>query len=430
MANFDVSFLNSKLKKSTGDYGFLVDQLSIKENQLASDGKLSPGDYDLLVGEAQKVYAHPGLTPDQRSNIKVKISAWDQGKKVNSLKDSQNLTKLNNEVKDDNIKNSMILAKNPSVFLQASVASTRAKLNSLSESINNLQSAGDDASSHLLEYEKTLNDYNDLLQAQSDVTEYQKAPSGKPTSAFAAYVNTNTKGEVTGISIEKAGSRTGYAETNGLYGGLPIYGNAKLQNGKQTFKIGDQSFSAANILVPDPQNPGSFKNNKLVSESSQTNLGMGRTKATAGGYTDINLETIRSQTVVPVDSYVKGNKGFIYQAKSDGTYKKIVNSTPEKLGIDINDLPSIPRDYENNLIIPRVSETVDESMAPELPMPQVGASSVSYQPTQTTTPTAQVSAGQPNTKAPTERAPKSTQGLAESTFNKAKSFFGGLFGGK
>lgn len=429
MANFDLSFMNSKTRKSSGDYGFLVDQLSIKENQLSSDGKLSPGDYNLLTSEAQKVYSHPGLTPDQRSNIKVKISAWEKGKQVNSLNDSQNLTRLNNEVKDDNIKNSMILASKPDVFIKASVASTLAKLNSLSDSINNLQASGDDSSSHLLEYEKTLNEYNDLLQAEQDMSTYMASPTGKPTSAFAAYVNTNTKGEVTGISIEKAGSKTGYAETNGLYGGLPVFGNAKLQNGKQTFKLGDQSFSATNILVPDPMNPGSFKNNKLISESSQSDLGMGRTKATAGSYIDVGASTIRSQTVVPVDSYVRGSKGFIYQAKGDGTYKKLVNTTPESLGIELNNLPSIPKDYENNLIIPRVSETIDGSIMPALPLPSFGStpnmSMPTTAPTGTTTPTP---SGVTNTPSPKERSPQSVKGLAGRTFDAAKSFLGGLFG--
>jgi hypothetical protein len=47
MANFDFSGIGVKAKTSA-DYGFLVDKLDIKRNQLESDGKLSPGDYDLL----------------------------------------------------------------------------------------------------------------------------------------------------------------------------------------------------------------------------------------------------------------------------------------------------------------------------------------------------------------------------------------------
>lgn len=430
MANFDVSFMNKNLRKSSGsDYGFLIDQLTIKENSLASDGKLSPGDYDLLAEEAQKLYAHPGFTPDQRSNISVKISGYKKGKKTTGLKDSQDLNKLDNETKDDNLKSAMILASKPEAFIKANIASTKAKINSLADSINNLQGSGDDASSHMLKYQEALNQYNDLLQAEDDIVAYQAAPSGKPVSSFAAYITTNSKGEVTGIQIEKAGTKTGYAETNGLYGGLQIYGNAKVMNGKQTFKFGDQTFSATNILVPDPQNPGAFKNNKLVSESSQTSVGAGRTRATANTFVDVNASNVRSQTVVPAGEYIKGAKGVIYQAKGDGTYKKIVNSSAEKLGIDINDLPSVPRDYENNLIIPKANETIDASLPPPMPLPTT-MSQGSPTPTATTTPQSSGPAptGQPNTPSPTVRAPKDAAGVADTTKKSAKGFFSRLFG--
>lgn len=432
MANFDVSFLNKKMRKSSGgDYGFLIDQLTIKENSLASDGKLSPGDYDLLTQEAQKLYAHPGFTDDQRSNISVKISGYKKQKKTTGLSDSQNLTRLDNETKDDNLKSSMILAGNPESFLKANIASTKAKINSLADSINNLQGSGDDASAHMLKYQDALNTYNDLLQAADDVKNYNAAPSGKPTSSFAAYVTTNSKGEVTGIQIDKAGNKTGYAETNGLYGGLPIYGNAKVMNGKQTFKFGDQTFSATNILVPDPQNPGAFKNNKLVSESSQTSVGAGRTRATAGAYVDVNTTTVKSQTIVPAGSYVKGNKGVIYQAKDDGTYKKIVNSSPEKLGMDVNDIPSVPKDYEQNLIIPKANETLDYSLPPATPLPSTlnqGAPAPSTTTSSTPPVPTPAPAGRPNTPAPTERAPQDATGVADKTNKSAKGFFSRLFG--
>lgn len=430
MATFDVSFLNPKLQKSsTQDYGFLADQLSIKENSLSSDGKLSPGDYDLLITEAQKLYAHPGLTPDQRSNVSVKISSWQKNKKVSNLNDAQDLTRLNNEVKDDGVKNSMLLASNPEAFIKATLDSTKQKLNSLTNAINNLQDSGGDASSHLLEYEKTLNTYSDLMQASEDIINYKSAPSGKPTSAFAAYVTTNSRGEVTGIAIDKAGSKTGYAETNGMYGGLPVYGNAQIINGKQTFKFGDQTFSAANILVPDPQNPGSFKNNKLVSESTQSQIGSGRTKATAGQYVEVQPTTIKSQSVIPSGSYAMGSKGFIYQAKEDGSYKKLVNMTPEILGVDPKDIPAIPKDYENNLIIPRVTETVDGSNPINMPTPTTMSPVV---PTSSTTMTNQSpqaqTGGRPNTPSPTVRSPKTSQGIAGKVMGAAKSFLGGLFG--
>jgi len=53
MAVFNVAFLNPNLRKKSGtSVGILSDQLSILENELGKDGYLSPGDYDLLIQEA------------------------------------------------------------------------------------------------------------------------------------------------------------------------------------------------------------------------------------------------------------------------------------------------------------------------------------------------------------------------------------------
>ena len=56
MATFNVSFLNPSLQKSGGSapsVSILSDQLQILENELAKDGYLSPGDYDLLISKAR-----------------------------------------------------------------------------------------------------------------------------------------------------------------------------------------------------------------------------------------------------------------------------------------------------------------------------------------------------------------------------------------
>src|SRR5436309_649399 len=110
MPAFDFSNIT---KKAGTDFGFLVDQLDIKRNQLESDGKLSPGDYDLLTKQAQTIYAHPGLSPAQRSNVLVKISQYTQEKKVTAQKDSNDIKRLNNNLQDDHLKNAMLFGNNP-----------------------------------------------------------------------------------------------------------------------------------------------------------------------------------------------------------------------------------------------------------------------------------------------------------------------------
>ena len=204
MANFDVSFLNPKLRgTSSQDYGFLVDQLDIKRNQLEADGKLSPGDYKLLTAEAQKIYAHPGLTPAQRSNIEVKISSYQSDSNKNLSKDANNISRINREIKDDMSKIGLRFSNQPTKFLEAQAAAYNAKIDSLSESINQLEAAGDDATEHYNELTTTLDDYNNTLQALDDVTNYKGGSA--PTSNYAAYVVTNSKGEVVDLKVDRVG---------------------------------------------------------------------------------------------------------------------------------------------------------------------------------------------------------------------------------
>ena len=146
MAVFDVSFLNPNAKRGSGGYGVLVDQLSILENQLESNGKLSAGDYDYLTSEAEKLRNHPSLTNDQRSNVDVKISAYKKGKQVSGLKDTQDIGRLNREMKDDFNKNSLLFENNPKVLLKANADALQAKLEMLTDSITSREGASDDSS--------------------------------------------------------------------------------------------------------------------------------------------------------------------------------------------------------------------------------------------------------------------------------------------
>lgn len=429
MAQFDVSFLNPKLRKSGSSYGRLIDQLDILQSKLEADGKLSPGDYDLLIEKGQELYSAPGMTPENRSNILVKMERYKSQKSSNGLKDAGNITNMTDNVRDDQIKATMIFSKSPSVLVKANMESTRNKLNQLSDAIDSGQAAGDNVSSYLIDYNETLQKFNDLADIQNAMTSYAK--DGKPIPGYAAYITTNTRGEITDVKLAKAGDISGYAETNGLYGGLQIYGKPRKEGDKQVFKIGNSSFSAANIMVPDPANPGSFKTNQLTSDSQKTSAGR-LTKATAGQYQDVDLNTVRSQTAVPPGSYAMGSKGFFYQAKDDGTYKKIVNATSEKLGISEDDILHLPKEMESSAIMPRVSETTDFSVAPVTPLPStINADTPTPVTDASSTPPqapAVAQGGTSRTPSPTERAPSGLGGYAKSALGAAKGFFGKLFG--
>lgn len=426
MAVFNVSFANKKTQSSGQDYGILVDQLDILESTLAADGKLSPGDYTLLTQKAQQLYGHPGLSPAQRSNIEVKISSYKSSSSKTSLKDSQDISQLNNEVQDDGRKASMLFGNNPAKFLETQAAIQSAKVRQLADSINSLDQSGSDSSAHVNEYNDALTTYQDTLQALEYVQGH--AAGAAPTSDYSAFITTNNDGEIVGVKIGREGSQAGYLETNGLYGGLKIYGKLNhKENGKNVFMLGNQRYSGTDVVVPGPD--GTMKTSTLVNESMQKGKAGVFTTAVAG-YSDMNPETTRTQSAIRSGGYAQGSKGFIYKKNEDGTYTKYVNATPEKLQISDNQIIKLPNSMEQS-ILGSVTSTIDSAMpAPTLPVPPTltPTTNAPVAPTSTSPGMSRLPAGSPPPQ-PTDRSPQSSQGLASRVIGGAKSFLAGLFGG-
>ena len=434
MPVLDVSFLNPNAKRSgtgAGGYNVLVDQLSILEKNLENDGKLSPGDYDYLIGQAQKLMNSPSLSSDQRSNVAVKIAGYRKNKSTDGLKDTEDISRLNRDVTDSLRQNVTLLANQPNVMLQANADALHAKLSRLADSVNRLDQSGDDPTQHLNEYNNTLSELKDTLTALEDSEKYQ-AGTGQPGSKFVAYVTTNTKGEISDVQVGRVG-KTGYAQTNALYGGMQVYGkvNAK-ENGKNIFLIGDKRFTAPDNLLPGPD--GTFTSSPLIDESIQK--GKNYKSVSGTPYVDLDTNNIRAQNTIDAGGWALGEKGTLYQRTPEGQYKKYVNVKPEQyetLGITANNLFKVPRVLEQG-ILPGVSETIDGAGGLTLPTAPVGQvqydqpigpmpaqAGATPRPTPTPTPS-------PRTSAPTSRAPKDTKGIAGRAYDSAKSFLGGIFG--
>jgi len=158
MATFNVSFLNPALKKAGGGsgVGLLADQLTILENNLAKDGYLSPGDYDILVEKAREIQMGNSLTADQRSNYDVKISNYEKAKDLAKIENSDDIEKMNKILNSESAEDVMVAGNNPIEFLNGRVASIQAKLNDLSETITRRTAAGDDTVDYYNEYNATL----------------------------------------------------------------------------------------------------------------------------------------------------------------------------------------------------------------------------------------------------------------------------------
>lgn len=426
MPAFDFSGIGMKAKASK-DYGFLIDQLDIKRNQLESDGKLSPGDYDLLIGQGRQIFSHPGLSPAQRSTMLVKISQYEQEKKTSVLKTANDIPRINNELKDDFAKNAMFFGNNPQLLLRANEDAVRLKVAQLSQSIDALNNAGDDASAHLNEFRETLNLFNDFSQARDDVKNYQ--PGGKPTSNFVAYVTTNSSGEIVNMEVGRTGSKTGFAETNGLYGGLQIYGKVNRKEfGKNIFVLGNNTFSGSDLTVQDPTTPGAFRSAPLLSEDTKGGRNIGLVINT---YKDVDLNFVMTQGAIRTGGWAEGGSGFLYKKLPSGQYQKYINTSKEQLEISDNDIIRIPKAMEQGLL-PNVIETID-GLKPFIPPISPAATSTPVAPAMPAGPAAPAPSplptGTSRTPSPTVRSPQTIGGYAEKALNVGKGILQYLFRG-
>jgi len=423
MATFNVAAALGKTAKSQ-DYGFLVDQLDILESQLkGQDGVLSSSDYQVLKGAAQKLYAHPGLTPAQRSNIEVKVASYDSSAKTNEFKKSGDLATIERDLQNNNIDNSTINGSNPVNFMKAKELSLLANLRQIENSIARLDNAGEDSSAHYNKRNALMEDLNNLNQAIEDTTKYQAG--SQPTSNLRAYIKTNSKGQIVNIDVLPYGSKSGYVDTNRVYGGLIIAGapNNKLPNGNVAFKLGNENLVASGSASFDPAT-GTFTNNNVLKPEAEGGVSNMGTATTYKSFADSGVTT--QKTAYPNQYFKPTDSKFIYKMNADGNFTKYASTTPQNLGITENDLMPVSNDFESSNIVPYVKDTVMNGPELNLPTPPAGAPA----PTASTTPPAstQQTGGTSRTKSATERSPQTSQGIVGKALDAAKGFFGKLFG--
>lgn len=357
MATFNVSFLNPALRKSGGSgVGVLADQLAILENSLGKDGFLSPGDYDILIEKAREIQMNNSLSANQRSAYDVKISGYEKSKEVSNLQKSSDIERMNKSLKSEAAEDVMVVGNNPQLFLKARVASLQAKLNDLAEVITQKTASGDDTTDYYNEYNATLQEYRTKLEASQSMQDFANDQT-KPIQGYVAYVTTNKNGEIVDVDYGKYGEKSGYAETNGMVDGFQVYGKINYkEDGKNYFKLGDKTFTAADMLIQDPANPGSMKPTKLMADV-QDPSGRGIATRAAAGYVNIPGATIQIQSYLPNNSWAKGVNGTLYHRDETGNYKKYINATEENMPID-GPILSIPESFEKSLMR-NVRETID-----------------------------------------------------------------------
>jgi len=431
MPSFDFSGISKK--SSSQDYGFLVDSLEIMENRLASDGKLSPGDQKLLKQKAQQIYANPGLSNAQRSNIEVKISRYDRDAATTNLKDTSDLNRINRDIQNETKNVVSAVGNDPISVLTGKQALLEMKLFRLKEIAANEERAGDDSSATQLELSKTQNEWLDTNAALEFTKTYQ--PGSAPSTDFVLDIETNSKGEIRDVQVSRSGdSKPGYLATSGVLSGFSIRGkvNSKIssQEGKNVFKLGNQTFSASSLLRPGAD--GTFKADTLVADSQQSALGSRGLTRGSSEFLDLNPSDLRIQRSSNPGEYIQ-TKDSIYKDLGNGKYERYVGATKEQLGIDDSDILSNLPDMILKTVRDNTVKTTDTTPAytpPEGVMygPPKPSSLPAAPEAAAPGPAAVEATGRSRTPSPTVRSPKSAPGIAEGLYQGAKSFLGGLFG--
>lgn len=424
-------------KGSNETYNALVDQITIEENNLKGDdpnGDLSQGAYDHLITLAEKIYTNSALDNSQRSNVAVKLSSLKSRKNASQKKRSQDTAVIDTQLQNFDRESILQHGNNPQQLLFKKKLGVERKLEMLTNIIEDKRKRGvDSPANELLDFQKTLDRYNELDDISKSMAQY-KPGSNAFVSDYVAYIKTSSKGEITDVEFGRVGDKTGFEETNGVYGGLQVYGrpNGK-KDGNKIFKFGKITFEAPDNPIALPG--GGFKNNVLVSKDQQ--------QVYAGDYstvmgkplkefpTDLDpksptygqISTVRPQGVVDYGGWAKGKS--LYQRQKDGTYWQYQDFAPK----DIPDLSEdqvldVPQDYEKTFDVSKIIPKTDFNF---IPPPTSTPSLTSSTPASSSV--AQPSAsGSPRTPEPINRAPKSTQGLASRVLSGAKSYLGSLFG--
>ena len=425
MATFNVSFLNPKLRKAGGSgVKIMSDQITMLEDELSKDGYFSPGDYDILIDRVRAVRNSGGLTPNQMSNFAVKISGYQKAREISILNKGEDMSRMDRDEKNTMANTIMMSGNNPTQFLRNRVDSLVNYINDLDSIIDRRGMAGMDVTDYLNQRTEREREYDSNINALMAAENFD---GDTPIQGYVAYVKTNNNGEIVDVSYERHG-KSGYAETNGMINGFQVFGKINFkEDGRNNFVLGNQRFSAVDMMIPDPANPGSFKSNKLEANVEQRGpITIGR-----GGFLNISGNSLKMQGYLPNNSWGKGASGSIYNRDEHGDYRKYINTREEDIDNVQGSLLNLPSSYEQ-AIMKNCVETFDgaDTMEPDegLPMTPISELPMTFPYTPPKTPTPQPEAPVAGrTVQPTERASEGLIPTARRTVKSGVEYLKGLF---
>lgn len=505
MAFFNVSKLNPNIKPKGGggsSTGLFNDQLRRMEYEMsqAGFGQTPPGGYDVLIEEIRGfLNANPGLSESQRSDYETKIKKYETEQFLQESKRAGDTTYLDNTINGARANIAKQFGTNPLAYLSNEVSLLLQESNYYTDLIAERAGAGVDVSayeikrreiaSELREKELMLEDVqnwtverlldsgvspdtpeDELLQLANQLN---TDPSAGPVSNVAAYVKTNSRGEIVSVEYGRPGTKSDYYETSAMMNGVPVFGvpNEK-RDGVVRFNFGNNIFQTVDSSGFDPATGLIAKTPRLVAVGQQTLPGQDGAQSVTGaeyGYMNFNPTSLTQQSYLDKNEWAKSTDGSLYYRGEDGSYTKHINPS------EIIDRPKRDQMYtfspdEEMSIAPMITNpVVDESqdidpnsfvdfagpVGPQLPEGGVGALPQDPALTSRTggridrtaannqaafdqalgtreAPQEQASAGQStqvrrSAKAPTERAPKTALGIASNAVRSGVDFLKSTF---
>ncbi len=415
MAIFNVAFLNPRMRKKSGGAGVkvLLNELEIFETSLmGEENNLSPGEIDKLIDRRRKLQNSGALTATQISDQNVKIAKLQQQKEAVKFSMDENIEKINRDMKNSDVEINEVTGNSPIGFFKAKIASLEDKTEKLYSSIEKRTREGMDFSGHQGE----LSEAKAELESRYRSLQMLESFDGEnPIKGLVAYMNTNDDGEIIGVDFLPYGSKSGYAETNGMVDGCQIFGKVNYKDQDYNhFLLGDIKFTAVDTMEQDPENPRNMIPRKLVSDTRT----MSGYKVGQHGWLNIpsTLEidgklynTLKVEDHFKRNSFAKGIEGNLFKRREDGGYTEYLNIDRSRADLPANmeDIRTVSEDGER-VLKRRVDETVDfaDSIEPEEEMPMAPMETVGPMAPETFTQKGPLQPRQGVSRATTRRTPQ------------------------
>lgn len=316
-------------------------QLSIMEDMLKTDGVLNQADYDILTKKAIELrqYFSSGSKSDANAlaALDQRISSYMLGKSQFDLNKQFSTDKIENELNDTLKTISLSSGTKPAEYLDKASKTLNETINFIGDQYDKATKADnwEVASKLSTTYNKIKEQYDDVISMKAALE------SGKADN-FAAFIDTDAAGRITGINYKplNKGEVGGYMPTNALLDDVKVYVRPVVgpDGVSKAYLAGNKFDNTVGIASPISGNP---VHDVLISGDPAQQIKLDSKGLAVRGY-------------IPDGSWAHGRSGNFYKNIGDNSYIKYPNFDPDVVGLkstDYQDVNSIWEDQINRSVV-------------------------------------------------------------------------------